>query len=79
MSADVYMVREAVRALPTTCRYHGAKFGASGYLGPAEGGVPRCESCRAPWRRMCALAAIERVIVRVRRPAVAIALESDDE
>lgn len=75
MSADFYTIRQAVLSLPVECRYHGTEFGALGSLGANEGGQPRCESCRAPWRRMCALAALDRVSDRLRRPSVMRALE----
>jgi hypothetical protein len=58
-SADLWTVKAALEELPATCRYHGDDFGKLGHQGPH--GEPRCESCRAPWRRMCGLAAVERM------------------
>lgn len=63
-AADLWTVEAALRLLPAECRYHGDDFGRLGYEGPH--GQPRCESCRPPWRRMCGLAAVERL--RVDRP-----------
>jgi hypothetical protein len=65
-SADLWTVEAALKLLPSVCRYHGEDFGKLGYEGPH--GQPRCESCRAPWRRMCGLAAVQRM--RDAAPAV---------
>lgn len=65
MAADVWTVRQALECLPAECRYHGEEFGKLGRLSAAEGGEPRCESCRPAWRRMCGLAALRRVEARV--------------
>lgn len=59
MSADLWTVAAAIQHLPSVCRYHGDDFGRLGYEGP--NGEPRCESCRPPWRRMCGMAALQRV------------------
>jgi hypothetical protein len=61
MSADLWTVAEAIRQLPSVCLYHGADFGKSGYMGPRDGGRPRCDSCLPAWRRMCGMAALQRV------------------
>jgi hypothetical protein len=68
MSADFWIVKRALEMLPTECRYHGDDFGKLGHLSASEGGEPRCESCRPAWRRMCGLAALERVRDRVDPP-----------
>jgi len=48
-------VRAALDGAPQQCRYHGADFGRAGL----QGGVPRCESCRQPWRVVRALQALD--------------------
>ena len=43
-----------------TCRYHGNNFGFLLYEYP--GGPPRCDSCKAPWRRIQLLIAAGGVV-----------------
>lgn len=68
IQADLWTIRQAVLALPITCRYHDMEFGKLGYEGPH--GEPRCESCRPAWRRNCALSALDRADARLARPSV---------
>ena len=53
--AALRAAREALLRLPQICTYHGSDFG---FLGWSQG-VPRCDSCRTPWRVKVALDAID--------------------
>lgn len=59
--ADLYAIRSALEQLPSVCTYHGDDFGKLGYMGPRDDGRPRCDFCVPPWRRMCGMAALQRV------------------
>lgn len=52
---NMVLIREALLHAEQTCRYHGTNFEASG----TRHGVPRCESCRQPWRVVAALRELE--------------------
>lgn len=71
--SELRSVRAALERLPAQCRYHGDDFGKAGYLGPRDGGEPRCESCRPAWRRTTGLDALERVEGRM---TVLLAIEN---
>ena len=53
------LAREALAHAEQRCRYHGADFERLG-TEPYERGLPRCDSCKQPWRVVRALAAIDR-------------------
>lgn len=44
---DLSVIRDALEGAERTCRYHGAEFTPPGQF---SHGLPRCESCRHPWR-----------------------------
>lgn len=53
---DLEVVIDALADLSKKCQYHGESLGASGF----QHGLPRCESCRQPWRVTRALEVLAR-------------------
>ena len=58
LRAALRVAAEALQAVPTTCRFHGAAFDRAG----TQGGRPRCGSCVQPWLATTALTAINEVL-----------------
>lgn len=55
------MVSEVLDNSVDTCRYHGTDFEKLGTEPWSRVGLPRCDSCKQPWRVRRARAAIERL------------------
>lgn len=55
--AALSVVRRALAGEPRTCRYHGTDFERS----DMAFGLPRCDSCKQPYRVAQALAALARI------------------
>lgn len=51
----ISVVRQALTNAQQHCEYHGTDFGRAG----VHRGLPRCDSCKQPWRVQRALDAIE--------------------
>ncbi|WP_427422691.1 hypothetical protein [Lysinibacillus fusiformis] len=68
---DLNRLYAAAVELPTTCRYHGSDFGFLGWEQP--GGPPRCDSCKAPWRKAKAMEAYDRLVERDAAQAATVA------
>lgn len=52
---------DALAEAPQQCRYHGTNFAFLGTEPWSAEGLPRCDSCKQPWRVVRALRAIEAV------------------
>lgn len=63
---DLDTIAVALNELPTECRYHGQNFE---FLGTEryEAGLPRCDSCKAPWRKAQGIAALDRLRAELAR------------
>lgn len=55
--AALPVVRRALAGEPRTCRYHGTDFERSNLAF----GLPRCDSCKQPYRVAQALGALDRI------------------
>lgn len=59
---DFQTIRRALMHAERECPYHGPDF----HLLGMQNGMPRCESCRQPWRIKQAREALDRIEVKVR-------------
>lgn len=56
LTGEAQAVRDALEHAVQVCPYHGADFAAAG-VAPVSG-IPRCDSCKQPWRIRRALKAL---------------------
>lgn len=56
--AALTRAEEALHHASQHCKYHSNNFGFLGWTGPENVTLPRCDSCKQPWRVMRALEAI---------------------
>jgi len=60
---------QALTHMDLECRYHHGDFGYLGWNGHPYTSLPRCDSCKQPWRVTRALQAVERALATARLDA----------
>lgn len=62
-------IQEALVHSAQHCRYHNSNFGFLGWEGPEGASLPRCDSCKQPWRVRRALNELDLLVRAVIKEA----------